>query len=65
MINKELIHRLSKEDIEYIIEVYIQGLKDLNLEKRDNPNLDLQLDVALLIGDNKITFDLVYQRIKL
>ena len=65
MINKELIHRLSKEDIEYIIEVYIQGLKDLTLEMRDDPNLSLTLDIALLTGNNKITFDLIYQRIKL
>jgi len=65
MINKELIHGLSKEDIEYITEAYIQGLKELTLETKDNPSLALQVDMALLTGDKKVTFDLVYQRIKL
>ena len=65
MVNKELIRQLSKEDIEYITEAYIQGLQELTLEMKDNPSLALKLDTALLVGDQKITFDLVYERIKL
>ena len=65
MVNKELIRQLSKEDIEYITEAYIQGLQELTLEMKDNPSLALKLDTALLVGDKKITFDLVYERIKL
>ena len=65
MVNKELIQQLSKEDIKYITEAYIQGLKELTLEMKDNPSLALKLDTALLAGDKNITFDLVYERIKL
>ncbi len=65
MVNKELIQQLSKEDIKHITEAYIQGLKELTLEMKDNPSLALTVDTALLVGDKNITFDLVYARMKL
>ena len=65
MINKKLIRQLSKEDVLYITQAYIKGLKDLTIEAKTKPNLALTIDTALLVGDSKITFDLIFERMKL
>ena len=65
MINKELIQQLSKEDIKYITEAYIQGLNDLTHELQDNPSLHMTVDTAILMNDQKIIFEMVFERMKL
>ena len=65
MINKQLIKQLSKEDIEYITQAYIKGLNDLTHELQDNPSLHMTVDTAILMNDQKIIFEMVFERMKL